>query len=371
MIVVLSCHHYPDDERVYYRELLTLKKLGCPILYYTRSEIEMDMSDEVIIHKNFSPKFFPINKYLNTIKKELEVQPPTLIHFHEYHLLSLAKHVKCSYSAKVIYDVHEDIRYLGKTFSKRNPLFKNMLISMKTFKERYYLKFVDRVILINPIMKKCIFKEWGFEPLILQGFPSKSSVFNYPNNGCRGHTILYHGHLSPERGIHELIESIPIIRKKFPDVNLVLLGSFRLSDFEKNMHKIVKSKGLTNNIQFIPQVPHKDVWRYLKNAAIGVIPFKKNPLTINNTPTKLFEYMAAGCGIVATDLPPIRHHVSNSIQWSKPDSSESIAEGVIALFEDAVLLDNQTKENKNLILDKYNWESITGDLIALYKNLLQ
>jgi glycosyltransferase involved in cell wall biosynthesis len=370
MITVISCQHFPDDERVYHRELISLKKLGQSIRYYTRSDSEMDMSDELIAHKNFPAAEFSIPEYLNVLRKEFKVSPPTTLHIHEYHLLPLTRLTKRNYNSKVIYDVHEDLRVLSETFSTRHPSLRDLIISLRTHKERYYLKYVDQVVLINPIIKDCIFKDWGFDPLVLQGYPSKLSISDYPNDGCRGNTVLYHGHLGPERGIQELVESILILRNTIPDVSLILLGSFRLQKFQDDILSTIKDNKLSDNIKWVAQVPHQDVWTYLNKAAVGVIPFRQNSLFMNCTPTKLFEFMAAGCGIVASDLPPIHHHVDESIQWSCPGSAQSIAEGLIKLLQNPRLLENQVRKNQSLILNQYNWESISNKLITLYKRLL-
>ena len=370
MICVVSCQHFPDDERVYHRELISLKKLGQSIRYYTRSDSEMDMSDELIAHKNFPATEFSIPEYLNVLRKKFKVSPPTTLHIHEYHLLPLTRLTKRNYNSKVIYDVHEDLRVLSETFSTRHPSLRALIISLRTHKERYYLRYVDQVVLINPIIKDCIFKDWGFDPLVLQGYPSKLSISDYPNDGCRGNTVLYHGHLGPERGIQELVESILILRNTIPDVSLILLGSFRLQKFQDDILSTIEDNRLSDNIKWVAQVPHQDVWTYLNKAAVGVIPFRQNSLFMNCTPTKLFEFMAAGCGIIASDLPPIRHHVGESIQWSCPGSAQSIAEGLIKLLQNPRLLENQVCKNRSLILNQYNWESISNKLITLYKRLL-
>ena len=370
MICVVSCQHFPDDERVYHRELISLKKLGHSIRYYTRSDSEMDMSDELIAHKNFPAIEFSIPEYLNVLRKEFKVLPPKVLHIHEYHLLPLTRYTKRNYNSKVIYDVHEDLRVLNETFSTRHPSLRALIISLRTHKERYYLRYVDQIVLSNPIIKDCIFKDWGFDPLVLQGYPSKLSISDSPNDGCRGNTILYHGHLGPERGIQELVESILILRKIIPDIFLTLLGSFRLPKFQDDILSTIDKNGLSDNIKWVAQIPHQDVWTYLNKTAVGVIPFRKNSLTMNNTPTKLFEFMAAGCGIIASDLPPIRYHVSESIQWSYPGSAQTISEGLIKLLQDHRLLENQALQNRSLILNQYNWESISNKLITLYKRLL-
>ena len=370
MISVVSCQHFPDDERVYHRQLVSLKKLGHAIHYYTRSDSEMDMSDELIIHKNYPATEYSVPKYLNILRKEFKVSLPKVLHIHEYHLLPLTRYTKRNYNSKVIYDVHEDLRVLSATFSTRHPSLQALTTSLRTHKERYYMRYVDQIVLSNPIIKDCIFKNWGFDPLVLQNYPSKLSISDSPNDGCRGNTVLYHGHLGPERGIQELTESILILRRIIPDIFLTLLGNFRLPKFQDDVLSAIDGTGLSDNIKWVKHVPHQDVWIYLNKTAVGVIPFQKNPLTMNNTPTKLFEFMASGCGIVSSDLPPVRHHVSESIQWSYPGSARSIADGLIKLLQNHRLLGNQARQNRSLIRNQFNWGSISNKLITLYKRLL-
>ena len=371
MIVMVSCQHFPDDERVYYRELISLKTLGLPLYYFTRSDSKLDMSDDLIIHKNFLAKNFSIKEYVELLKVEFKLLTPTILHFHEFYLLPLAKHVKYYYDTKTIYDVHEDLRFVGETFSRRNQLLRSLSIFIKTHKERYYIKFIDQVILINPIIKDCIFVDWGLNPVMLEGYPSYLSISDNLNNGCRGNTIIYHGHLGPERGIQELVESVIIIKKKFPNVLLILLGTFRYEEFEEYILNIINENKLSKNIKWIKQVPHKEVWSYLNKASIGLIPFKNNAITLNNTPTKLFEMMASGCGIIATDLPPIRYHVSDTIEWLDSPLPISIAEKVIKLFKKPTLLDQYANNNRRLIRENYNWELISYNLVDLYNNFLK
>ena len=369
MITIVSCHHFPDDERVYHRELLTLKKLGQPIQYFTRSNSELDISDDLVRHKNCPAKEFSIKEYITFLKNAFLETPPTIFHFHEYDLLPLARLAKLRYDSKVIYDVHEDIRFLGETFSTRHPLLRNFLISIRTMKEQYHLECGDRVILANPVVGDCIFRDRGFDLLILQNYPFLSFVSNQPNDGCRGRTILYHGHLGPERGIRELVESIIIVRDTIPDVSLTLLGTFRTSEFQDYIISMIEKNDLSGNIKWVPQIPHKKVWHYLNQTAVGVIPFRKNPLTMNNTPTKLFEFMAAGCGIVTSDLPPIRYHVRDSVQWSDPESSQSIADGILRIINNPEMLVKQSTQNRELIKGQYHWECIESVLLDLYRSL--
>jgi len=48
MKAIVSCHHYPDDERIYYKQVQSLAKRGDHILYFTRSDSNLDLTDEYI-----------------------------------------------------------------------------------------------------------------------------------------------------------------------------------------------------------------------------------------------------------------------------------------------------------------------------------
>ena len=51
MKAIVSCHHYPDDERIYYKQVQSLAKRGDHILYFTRSDSNLDLTDEYINEK--------------------------------------------------------------------------------------------------------------------------------------------------------------------------------------------------------------------------------------------------------------------------------------------------------------------------------
>ena len=103
----------------------------------------------------------------------------------------------------------------------------------------------------------------------------------------------------------------------------------------------------------------------LQKHSIGVIPFRKTPLTEENTPTKLFEMMASGLEIVATDMLPIRNFVVDTIYWSKPGDSYSIGNAILNAFDQ---IDNSLNISKNqsLIKQKYNWENRKEQYSSLF-----
>jgi glycosyltransferase involved in cell wall biosynthesis len=82
-------------------------------------------------------------------------------------------------------------------------------------------------------------------------------------------------------------------------------------------------------------VPQQEVMRGLARACIAVLPNRDDPDSRFTSPIKLFEYMAAGCAIVASDLPPLRAVLAeDEAVWVRPGDPGSLAEGIRRLAAD-------------------------------------
>lgn len=365
MIVVVSCQHYPDDERIYHRQIKTLLKQNIFIRYYTRSESDLDLSEPGLKHINLSVNL-SVKSYSKQILRQLQVsEAPLFFHIHEPELLPLAKSVKQQFRATIIYDVHENLDAMYRTFSQRSKPVKETVIFLKNTNEKMHLKFIDRVVLANQPLENTVYDSRGFQPVVLENFPESKYISNVDNDGNRGSSIIYHGHLAPERGIGDLVAALPTVILEIPDVYLTLLGSFRTTEYERQIKRYISQNNLFDRVYVKDQIPYGDIWAILNKYAVGIIPFRDNPLTRHNTPTKLFEMMASGCRIVASDLPPIRNFVSDTVHWTTPGDISLLAAGIVKAF----CSPNQPvwiEKNRNLIREKYNWESKIIEFMDLY-----
>jgi glycosyltransferase involved in cell wall biosynthesis len=88
-------------------------------------------------------------------------------------------------------------------------------------------------------------------------------------------------------------------------------------------------------LEFRGHVPQQEVMRGLASACIAVLPNRDDPDSRYTSPIKLFEYMAAGCAIVASELPPLRAVLAeDEAVWVRPGDPASLAEGIRSLAAD-------------------------------------
>jgi teichuronic acid biosynthesis glycosyltransferase TuaH len=60
------------------------------------------------------------------------------------------------------------------------------------------------------------------------------------------------------------------------------------------------------NVQIRPGLGRREYAGLLRSADVGLIPHVRSPLTESIEPQKIYEYLAGGLPVVATDLPPVR-----------------------------------------------------------------
>ena len=368
MICIVSCEHYPDDERIYHREIQTLVNNKIHITYFSRSESDIDLSDQFVSHINYQKSSFSTDAYQKDLLRIFSENRPMILHIHEPDLLPLAKMVKELFNTKVIYDVHEDYPSLIQTFSRWGKIIKNLNGKIWLRKEKQFLEYVDEIILASPAINNCGYIENGFIPIVLENFPSSTILPKVDFKSDRGNTIIYHGHIGPERGITELIESISMVAKRVNDVSLSLFGAFRTEQYKKNILLLIHQLGLNNHVEWHGHIPHREIWDQLAKNAIGVIPFLDNPLTRLGTPTKLFEFMAAGCRIVASDLKPMKRYDVDGLALVKPGNVVALADHLVKELNNKSVKELQINQRK--IINEYNWESISIRLIKVYKKLI-
>jgi hypothetical protein len=202
---------------------------------------------------------------------------------------------------------------------------------------------------------------------IVENFPKIGYLdTSIKNRNRKKNSIIYHGHLASERGIKDLINAMIYVKSSIPSAFLSLVGTFRTKEFKNEINGLIKDLALINSIHVLDQVPHSEIWHIIKSHSIGVIPFRRTPLTEENTPTKLFEMMICGLEIVITKLPPAQYFLEDSVHWCEPNNIHSIATSIVDACNAQDDLTNIQK-NQDLIQKKYNWETRKDDYLAIFR----
>ncbi len=368
MITIVSCAHYPDDERIYHKEIKTLAEKKYSINYFTLSDSEQNLSDKYVNHVNYSSAKHSIKEYMNLVELKIKETPTKVVHIHEPELFSLAVNIKKMLGAKIIYDVHEDYISMIYTFSKWNKYIKYLRAKYWLLKEKYFLQYVDEIIIASSTIVNSDFKTQGFAPVLLENFPSKRLVGDIDFKQKIKNSLIYHGNMGHERGIVELIEAMNHVIKIIPDATLSLIGGFRTIDYKREVNSKIDMLGIRKHIKLQGHILHQNIWGHLAKHRVGMIPFNDNYLTRINTPTKLFEFMASGCQLVVPNLKPITKYDFKAVKFFKSGDIKNLSDTIINSLEN----NDQAgiKYNLDKVKSDYNWENNSYKLIELYDRIL-
>ncbi len=153
--------------------------------------------------------------------------------------------------------------------------------------------------------------------------------------------IMYTGQLFDWKGATVLLDvarEFQIPNSKFKtnnDVLFIFVGGAK-DDVERFKNK---AKGL-DSVLVLGQQPHSSIPLYQRAADVLVLPNKKGSAISERwtSPMKLFEYMASGVPIVASDLPSVREVLNESnALLVEPNNPEVLAQGIYNVLNNSDL----------------------------------
>lgn len=174
--------------------------------------------------------------------------------------------------------------------------------------------------------------------------------------------VMHHGILSPERGILELIEAIHLVKKKNPQIALLLVGEGPL---KKEINTKIKTLRLQKWVINTGVLPHEKIPTFIALADIGILPFPNKPSRITCSPIKLFEYLSMEKPVIVTDIQAHRDILGDKGIgiYIKTHEPSEIAKGILhALTLSPYELKNMGARGRDLVLNNYSWQKQADNL---------
>ncbi len=134
---------------------------------------------------------------------------------------------------------------------------------------------------------------------------------------------LYAGHLYERKGAHIFAKAAQYLED---DTLCIFVGGTKgdIQDFQKNT-------STQKNILILGHRPHKDIAYYLRAADVLILPnsARDADARLYTSPMKLFEYMASGSPVVASDVPSLREILNEqNAFFVLPDDPNALALGI-------------------------------------------
>lgn len=229
------------------------------------------------------------------------------------------------------------------------------------FVQKYLLRRVSLVVAItNGIVEdyraqgfagKMIVEADAYDPHVWGNMKDKKTLREELGLPSDIRIVVYTGSFSlyAWKGIDVLISTAPLLPD---DVLLVLVGGSPLEILR------LKQSVDSNGVLFVPRVSRAEVAKYLCSADVLVLPNKKGDMMSERytSPLKLFEYMASGTPIVASNLPSIREVLDEEHAFLvEPNSPAALAEGIKRALTHRELAEECAHRSKEKV-SEHTWQ---------------
>ena len=177
--------------------------------------------------------------------------------------------------------------------------------------------------------------------------------------------VLYGGTFQSYQGLEQLIQAIPAVRAVVPEATFVLVGA------ENGTGAAVRAQGAallqSGALHVIDRQPRHEIPGYLGLADVLVSPRSYG----GNLPLKVFDYLAAGRPIVATDIPTHRTVLNEDRAVLVSTQSTDLARGILSLLLDPVRAERLARAGRRYAGEHLGWAGFVDSLGDMYETVHQ
>jgi glycosyltransferase involved in cell wall biosynthesis len=182
--------------------------------------------------------------------------------------------------------------------------------------------------------------------------------------------IGFVGTFGPWHGAHVLARAFADVASSLPHAHLLLVGDGPELDSTRS---IIRDADLVGRATVAGQIPPSDVPRYLDACDILVSPHVPLPNDVEffGSPTKLFEYMAAGKAIIASDLGQIADVLEHAVTaWLvEPGDVGMLTEAIGVLAEAPEVRRELGTRARRQAIEHHSWRMNARRIADAYREL--
>jgi glycosyltransferase involved in cell wall biosynthesis len=295
---------------------------------------------------------------------------PDVLHAHDTEVLETVAAAAAWLRVPFVYDAHD--LWLGRMRRQPSAIYWWLYQRYYGLVERLLLPRAAAAITVSDPIARHLERTYGLKRVdVVANFPDthampvRRDLRSLPNaEGIPRDApiVVYLGHVMSGRGVEHLIAAMAEV----PHAHLVLLGGAEQRDL---VAEHANAAGVGWRVHALPRVPIADVLDYAASAQVGVSPIEDVCLNYRySLPNKLFQYMAAGLPVVASDFDQVREVVEGSAAGLTVDASNAsdIARAVRSLVQDPGLATKMGRNARAAIEARYNWGTAAATLVEVY-----
>ena len=252
-----------------------------------------------------------------------------------------------------------------------------------TWATRACFQSAAKIICISTGLKEHLRGKWRIAEKKLAVLPCAADVAAFaPNDNSPAvrqglglttePVVMWVGGYFPWHDLGLLLESFARVLRLRPNAKLVLVGD---GQTRSAVAEQVLRAGLQQAVIMTGAVRHDRMPEMLSIADVAVVPSAPVPASGGGTgtPLKLFEYMAAGKGIVATAVSQTAEVIRDGENGLLVEAGDvnAFAEAMLTLLNDSMERGRLGQNARRQAVEHYSWEQYSRRLEAIYLDALE
>ena len=361
----LSSVHRADDPRILAKECATLAEAGYDVRLIAPTPL-VDTASGVrhVTVPRRSGRFSRLLRTVPAVLRAARQQDAAIYHLHDPELLPIGLLLRHRGRA-VIYDAHED---LGNQV-RHKPWIPRWLrpgvARLASGVERLVARQLSAVVAATPPVAA----HFPSDRTVVIRNLARSEEFAAAGEAMayvdRDRIAAYVGNVSAPRGAREMIEAMDAVGAS--TARLRIAGDFSPSSLRDELESLpgwarVDPLGWQDRL---------GVARLLGGARLGLVCLHPTPSYVESYPVKLFEYMAAGLPVIASDFPLWRSIVDDAGCGLLVDPLDpaAIAAAIDTLLDDPAEAEAMGRRGRDAVLRRWSWQPEGQRLVELYDRL--
>ncbi len=368
--MIRICHfssaHSANDIRIFGKECRSLARAGYDVHLVAGRSLRGPV-DGVTIHPLTSKPHGRIRRIAVdpwVLYRQVLALDAEIYHFHDPELLVVGLMLKRA-GKIVIYDAHEDLATNISEKSWLPSLARRPVASAVIRVERYVSKRLDAVVAATPHIRSRL-GSYQEQTVDIRNYPDLTELPSRPTEPrpfAERDTAVYIGSITVARGIHEMV-----LANDRASSSLTLAGNFA---YGSERTETVSLPGWSRVIDR-GTLDRSEIWKLLGSAYAGLVLFHPTHSHVSAMPTKLFEYMAAGIPVIASNFSLWRDIVEGADCGIcvDPLDPEAIASAMTYLRTNPDLAGAMGARGRQSVHELYSWAAEERKLLSLYNDLL-
>ncbi|MDZ7796612.1 MAG: glycosyltransferase family 4 protein [Candidatus Marinimicrobia bacterium] len=359
------CHvtsvHPRNDVRIYHKEIKSLQNNGYEVFFIVADGKGNDIENTIYDVGKPANKIVRFLYFTQKLLKCAENIDADIYHIHDPELINFGRKIK-NRGKLVIYDIHEDLprQLLTKPYLKL--LFPKFISFLVERWENKYAKDFDYLITPTAHIHKR-FKCINSNVKTVKNYP-RLEEFSICESSRKSekHVISYVGALTEVRGILELVDAI----RDLP-ISLELAGIFH----EKYYKKLVIKNPGWKKVHYRGYLNRQEINELLQRSFVGIVTLYPTVNYITSLPVKMFEYMAAGLPVIASDFPLWKKIVeeNNCGICVNPKNINQLANAINYMLHNREEAKIMGLNGRKAVMKKYNWSLEEKKLLSVYDEI--